>query len=167
MNKFLSFVCFVVIGVTGIRAGETAVEEKIKAIRAHYSEIEGSLKRCKQVKRDLAGESAEGGELIGYLQDRTVRKLSATFMGETGKAVEEYYFWENQLIFVHRVESNYTKPMSGVVKNKTEERFNFPDGKLIHWLDAQGKDAVTSAEKATREGELLASAKKYSALVAR
>ena len=129
------------------------------------SEIEGSLRNCKQAKRDLPGESAEGGELTAYLKDSSVRKLSAKFLGETGKALMEYYFWDDQLIFVLRVESHYTKPMSGVVKTKTEERFYFADGSLIRWLDAQKKDVTASAEKSARERDLLADAKKYAALV--
>jgi hypothetical protein len=148
-----------------VRAADSSVEEKVKTIRAHYSEIEGSLKSCKQVKRDLPGESAEGGELTAHLKDSSIRKLSAKFFGESGKALMEYYFWDNQLIFVLRVDSHYTKPMSGVVKTKTEERFYFAHGSLIRWLDAQNKDVTASAEKAARERELLADAKKYSAMV--
>jgi hypothetical protein len=164
MNKnfIIVFSLFVTVSV---QAGDPAVEEKVKAIRAQYSEIEGSLKDCKEAKRDLPGESAEGGELTAYVKDSSVRKLSAKFFGETGKALQEYYFWDNQLIFVLRVESHYTKPMSGVVKNKTEERFYFANGSLIRWLDAQKKDVTASAEKSARERDLLADAKKYSARI--
>lgn len=162
MNKSVVIV-YSLFATASIQAADSAVEEKVKTIRAQYSEIEGSLKNCKQVKRDLPGESAEGGELTAYLKDSSIRKLSAKFFGETGKALEEYYFWDNQLIFVLRVESHYTKPMSGVVKNKTEERFYFANGSLIRWLDAQKKDVTASAEKSARERDLLADAKKYSA----
>ena len=111
------------------------------------------------------GESTEGGELTAYLKDSSVRKLSAKFFGESGKALEEYYFWENQLCFVLRVDSAYTKPMSGVVKNKTEERFYFASGKLIQWLAADKKPHALDAEGQKRGEELLASAKKYSARI--
>jgi hypothetical protein len=158
-------VAMVLTASQSLHAADSSVEEKVKTIRAHYSEIEESLKNCKQVKRDLPGESAEGGELTAYLKDSSVRKLSAKFLGETGKALMEYYFWDDQLIFVLRVESHYTKPMSGVVKTKTEERFNFADGSLIRWLDAQKKDVTASAEKSARERDLLADAKKYSARI--
>lgn len=164
MNKIFLVVGFIFV-TAALQAADSAVEEKIKTIRAHYSEIEGSLKNCKQVKRDLPGESAEGGELTAYFKGPSLQKFSATFLGETGRALQEYYFWENQLIFVLRVESHYTKPMSGVVKTKTEERFYFADGSLIRWLDAQNKDVTASAEKSAREGDLLADAKKYSAMV--
>jgi hypothetical protein len=158
MNKRFIILCFLCAAVS-VRAADSPVEEKLKTIRAHYSEIEGSLKNCKQVKRDLPGESAEGGELTAFLKDSSIRKLSAKFFGETGKALMEYYFWENQIIFALRVESHYTKPMSGVVKTKTEERFYFADGSLIKWLDAQNKDVTASADKAVRERDLLADAK--------
>lgn len=162
MKKVLVIVCLFA-AATSLLAADSPIEEKIKTIRAHYSEIEGSLKNCKQVKRDLPDESTEGGELTAYLKGSSVRKLSAQFFGESGKALMEYYFWENQLVFVLRVESHYTKPMSGVVKTKTEERFYFADGRLIRWLDAQNKDVTASAEKARREGDLLADAKRYAA----
>jgi hypothetical protein len=164
MNKILIIAGFL-FAAASVRAADSSVEEKVKTIRAHYSEIEGSLKNCKQVKRDLPGESAEGGELIAFFKDSNLVKLSARFLGETGKALEEYYFSANHLIFVLRVESHYTKPMSGVVKSKTEERFYFADGSLIRWLDAKNKDVTASAEKARREGDLLADAKRYAAMV--
>jgi hypothetical protein len=165
MNKSFIIVCFLFAAVSVRAADSSVVEEKVKTIRAHYSEIEGSLKNCKQVKRDLPGESTEGGELTAYLKDSSIRKLSAKFFGESGKALMEYYFWDNQLIFVLRVESHYTKPMSGVVKTKTEERFYFADGTLIRWLDAKNKDVTASSEKSARERDLLVDAKKYSARI--
>jgi hypothetical protein len=162
-KKLLVMVCLLAAG-TSVRAADPSVEEKIKSIRAKYAEIEKGLKDCREVKRDLPGESTEGGELKAYFKERTLEKLSATFFGETGKALVEYYFWENQLIFVLRVESHYTKPMSGVVKIKTEERFYFADGKLIQWLGADKKPRPMDAEAEKRGHEFLAGAKKYSAM---
>jgi hypothetical protein len=162
-KKLLVTVCLLAAG-TSLQAADPAVEEKIKSIRAKYTEIEKQLKDCREVKRDLPGESAEGGELTGYFNKSKLRKLSAKFFGETGKALEEYYFAENQLIFVLRVESRYTKPMSGVVKNKTEQRFYFADGKLIRWLNPDNKDVSAGAAAGEREHELLVSAKKYFAI---
>jgi hypothetical protein len=157
-------VCLLAVA-TSLRAADPAVEEKTKSIRAKYAAMEKELKDCRQVKRDLAGESAEGGELTAYFSESNLEKLSAKFFGETGKAVEEYYFAENRLIFVLRVESHYTKPMSGVVKNKTEQRFYFAGGKLIRWLNPDNKDVTGDAAAAERQRELLASAKKYSTMV--
>ena len=163
---------FVIVGllavVESLRAADFSVDEKIKAIRVKYAEIESELKDCRQVKRDLPGESAEGGELTAYVKGPTLRKLSARFFGETGKALEEYYFAnDNKLIFVLRIESHYTKPMSGVTKNKTEQRFYFAEGKLIRWLNPDNRDVTGDALATEREQELLASAKKYSDMATR
>jgi hypothetical protein len=151
------------LGVALLGAADSSIEEKAKTIRARYAEVERDLKDCRQVTRDLPGESAEGGQLTGWFKGPSLQKLSARFFGESGKALEEYYFSGEKLIFVFRVESRYTKPMSGVVKSRNEERFYFADGKLIRRLDAEKNDVTSSAETANRERELLASAKKYSA----
>jgi len=164
-NKKLLVMFCLLAAATSVQAADRAVEEQIKSIRAKYAAIEKQLKDCRQVRRDLPGESAEGGELTGYFNESKLRKLSAKFFGETGKALEEYYFAENQLIFVLRVESHYTKLMSGVVKNKTEQRFYFADRKLIRWLNPDNKDVTGNVAKSERERDLLASAKKYSAMV--
>ena len=163
MNKSLVLVWLFVV-TAPLQAADRSVEETVKTIRARYAQIEKNLKDARVVKRDLPGESAEGGELKAYFKDRSVEKLSATFFGETGKALEEYYFWNSELIFVFRVESRYTKPLSGVVQSKTEERFYFDGGKLIQWLNADKKRGPLNAEAEKRGRELLESAAKYSAL---
>src|ERR1051325_10095527 len=166
MKRFLVLVCLLA-AVGPLRAADPGVEGKVKSIRAKYAEIERELKECRQVKRDLPDESAEGGELTAYFKGATLRKLSARVFGETGKALEEYYFLENELIFVLRVDTRYTKPNSGVVKNKTEQRFYFAGGKLIRWLNPDNKNVTADPAKAERESELLASAKEYSEMAGR
>ena len=142
-----------------------ALEEKIKAIRQRYAEVERELNQGRQVKRDLPGESAEGGELTGYFKETSLRKLAARFYGESGQALEEYYFWEGQLFFVLRTESRYTRPLSGVVKSKTEERFYFDGGQLIQWLGADKKPMAPGPEGQERGRELLAQARKFSGML--
>ena len=146
-----------------IEGADSSFEQQIKAIRQRYAEVERELKQCRQVKRDLPGESAEGGELTGYFKDASLRKLAAQFYGESGKALEEYYFWDGRLFFVLRTESRYTKPLSGVVKSKTEERFYFEDGKLIQSLGADKKPMALNPEAEERGRELLAAARRFSA----
>jgi hypothetical protein len=166
MNKGFVLVCFLFV-TASIHAAPSAAEEKIKVIRAQYSEIEASLKQCRQVKRDLPGESAEGGELTGYFKNSSLLKLAAKFYGETGNALEEYYFWNGRLVFVLRTESRYTAPMSGRVQSKSEERFYFDDDKLIRWLDAKKKPVALTEQAEERSRELLAQARKYSTLLNR
>lgn len=142
-----------------------AIEEKLKTIRQRYAEVEGELKQGRQVKRDLPGESAEGGELTAYFKENSLRKLAARFYGESGQALEEYYFWEGQLFFVLRTESRYTRPLSGVVKSKTDERFYFDAGRLIQWLGSDKKPVALGPEGQERGRELLAQARKLSGMV--
>ena len=148
----------------GLLADPT-VDEQVRAIRSRYDAVEKDLSGCKQVKRDLPDESAEGGELTAYFSGESLRKLVAKFYGEAGQAREEYYFWENRLFFVFRVESRYDKPLSGKVVSKSEERFYFVDDALIRWLDPRKKEVSAGSEFEQRERDLLAQAKKYSAMV--
>jgi len=69
------------------------------------------------------------------------------------------------LIFVFRVDSRYDKPLSGVVKSKSEEHFCFADGSLIRWLGPGKKEVPAGSELQQRGRDWLAQAKKYSALV--
>jgi len=153
------------IAAQGRAAADQTVEEKVKAIRARYDEVEKGLSSCRQVKRNLMGESTEGGELTAWLAGQSLRKLSAKFYGEMGQALEEYYLWDDRLFFVLRVESRYDKPLSGVVKSKTEERFYFADGALIRWLDSAKKEVSAGAKFDERGRDFLSQAERYSALV--
>lgn len=107
----------------------------------------------------------KGGELTAYFSGQSLRKLVAKFYGETGQAPEEYYFWDDRLFFVLRVESRYDKPLSGVIKRKSEERFYFADDALIRWLDPEKKEVSASLAFQERGREWVDLAKKYSALV--
>ena len=147
----------------GLLADPT-VDEQVKTVRGQYDAVKKELSRCKQVKRDLPDESAEGGELTAYFSGKSLRKLMAKVYGETGRAAEEYYFWDGRLFFVLRVESRYDKPLSGKVVSKSEERFYFVDDALIRWLDPQKKEVSAGPEFQRRESELLTGAKKYSAM---
>ena len=144
---------------------DASLEAKIKAIRQRYAEVERELAQCRQVKSDLPGESAEGGELTGYYKGGSLRKLAAQIYGESGKALEEYYFWNDQLFFVLRSETRYTRPLSGVVQSKREERFYLDDGRLIQWLAPDKKSRALGSAEEERGRELLAAARKFAGLV--
>lgn len=159
------FVAACVIAVAGsLRAADSSVEEKVKAIRAKYAEIEKGLKGCRQVKREVLDESAEGGELTAYFEDSNLRKLSVRLFGETGNVLEEFYFAEGKVIFVFRGDTRFTAPNSGAVMSKTEQRFYFAEDKLIRWLNPEKKDVTIDAAAAEHERDILAYAKKYSAM---
>lgn len=137
-------------------------EDPIQSIRQHYAQINGSVPRYKRVKKELTGFSAEGGELLAYFHGPSVMKMVATYFGESGKATEEYYFWDGKLIFVLRTDFRYNKPLSGRVVKKTENRFYFSNDKLIKWINEGGKDvAGDMTAYPEKQKEYLESAKEF------
>lgn len=93
------------------------------------------------------GRSSEGGNLEAYYRGRSLRKLVATYYGETGKRIVEYYFWDRSLFFVLDVDVRYNRPIfvGGMkvpplkVKSRAENRFYLNQGKLVRWIAADGK----------------------------
>jgi len=118
-------------------------KDPIQLIRQHYAQINGSVPRYKRVRKELSGFSAEGGELLAYFHGPSIMKMVATYFGESGKAAEEYYFWDGKLIFVLRTDFRYDKPLSGKVARKTENRFYFSNDKLIKWIDEGAKEVAS------------------------
>ena len=114
-------------------------QRSVAVIRERYATIDRGLSKYKTVKKELAGFSTEGGELTAYFEGPQIRKIVARFQGESGRALEEYYYWEDELQFVYRKEDSYKEPMSGKVARSVETRFYFEDGKLIRWLNSKGK----------------------------
>jgi hypothetical protein len=129
--------------------------DPIQTIREHYATINKSAAGYKSVKKELSGFSAEGGTLVAYFDGPKLMKLVATHLGESGKAVEEYYFWDDQLIFIFRKDSIYDKPMSGKVARTAENRFYFGNNRLIRWIDENSKQIASDS------GEYLEKEKDY------
>ena len=138
-------------------------EEQIQSIRQHYGQINGGVARYKRVKKNLTGFSAEGGVLIAYFHGPTIMKMVATYYGETGRAAEEYYYWDGKLIFVMRRDHRYSKPLSGKIVSTKEDRFYFSNDKLIRWIDENAKQvAVDAPEYQEKQKEFLDSSKELS-----
>jgi hypothetical protein len=144
---------------------ESGIEESIRTIRNRYAEVNRNLESCQQIKRDLFGYSTERGELTTYLLNSSLRKMVARFYGESGQTTEEYYFWDNRLFFVFRIDSRYDNPLSGRVIEKAEQRFYFSDGELIRWLAGMKEIPTASSEAEQRGRELLDQATEFSNLV--
>ena len=119
-------------------------EDLISAIREQYATINKSVARYKSVKKELSGFSAEGGTLVAYFAGPKIMKIVATHYGEGGKALEEYYYWDDRLIFVFRKDSTYDKPGSGKVVSTAENRFYFGNDRLVRWIDENAKQIPSS-----------------------
>jgi hypothetical protein len=145
MKRILTILILVLSVTAALASPGPQNEDLIQSIRQHYAQINGSVPRYKRVKKELSGFSAEGGELLAYLHGPSVMKMVATYFGESGKASEEYYFWDGKLIFVLRTDFRYDKPLSGKVVKKTESRFYFSNERLIRWIDESGKQAASDS----------------------
>jgi hypothetical protein len=120
--------------------------DPIETIRQRYTQINRNAPNYRKVKKSLSGFSAEGGEMTAYFHGPTVMKIVATYFGETGRATEEFYYWDGKLIFVFRKDSRYSKPLSGKVVSTKEDRFYFNNDKLIRWINPSGKEMAETAE---------------------
>ena len=118
---------------------EAPTDAAVRVIRTHYAEINAHASQYRTVKKELASFSSEGGALVASFRGDTLMKIVATFYGESGEATEEYYYWDDQLIFVYRVDSDYDRPLSRKVVRTVEDRFYFDGGKLIRRIDEHTK----------------------------
>ncbi len=113
-------------------------KDSISSIRELYAAINKNQAKFKAVKKELSGFSTEGGELTAYFDGPKIVKIAVTNYGETNSFFEEFYYSNEKLIFVYRKQEIYDEPMSKVVKTE-EHRFYFSDGKLIRWINENGK----------------------------
>ena len=137
-------------------------QDAVLTIRRQYAAINFNAAKYKKVKKELLGFSAEGGELIAYLNGPTIVKITATFFGELGRATDEFYYSNDKLIFAYRKHSHYSGHLTGKVVRTTENRYYFKDDKLIRWIGEDGKQVSPSAPEFSQgEARLLASSKQF------
>lgn len=127
------------LGVSGLAASKLQTTDPIPSIRKQYVEINKQARRYRKVKKELSGFSLEGGELTAYFDGPAIVKIVANHYGESGRALEEYYYRAGKLIFVFRRDQQYDKPMSGKVVRTQENRFYFQNDRLIRWLNEKGR----------------------------
>jgi len=164
---FISAFLLSVVG-NGIAANSQIVgsnpqtTRQIQSIRRQYAAINKRVGRYKKVKKELSGFSLEGGEMVAYFDGPTIVKIVATYYGESGKSLEEYYFENEKLIFVYRKESRYNRPFSGKVVHSYENRFYFAKDRLIDWRNSMGRPAPNgTADYQEKQDEFLETARKF------
>lgn len=137
-------------------------ELSIPSIRQRYAAINKSVRKYKKVKKELSGFSLEGGELVAYFHGPRIVKITAAYFGESGRALEEYYYWSEKLIFVFRRDYTYDEPMTGKVVSTKANRFYFGNDRLIRWIDENGK-AMSSSDRVyeAKQQELLETSHKF------
>ena len=112
--------------------------------RARYAAVDKAVPKATVIKRELQGYSLEGGELTAYFQKGVPLKMVAKHYGETGRAINEYYFWQGRLFFIVQTTQRYNAPLG--TKNEADkfkfagqERFYFKNGAMWLWINSTGK----------------------------
>lgn len=122
-------------------------EDPILSVRERYAAINRGSAKYRKVTKELSGFSTEGGELVAYFDGPSIVKLTANHLGETGRALEEFYYRDGKLIFVFRRLDTYDAPLSGRVSKTVEDRFYFRDDRLIRWVDARSRPVAPGGDE--------------------
>jgi hypothetical protein len=139
---------------------EPNLQELTRAAAERCNEVRGRRDTYRKVERDLtglSGLSAEGGELVAWMDVDRPAFINATAYGETGRAEYQLCYGETGELLVFRSEeSRYEEPMGKVAETRVE-RYFFHDGKLIHWSlgDRPPAAQTLTAEAGARAAELL------------
>ena len=103
---------------------------EIKAIRARFNAINAGSKRYKTRRRTVLWEE-QSATCTGYYHNQVLIKILISTDTDDGRATEEYFFDNGQLIFVYEVSTARTKTGR---KNIYEERFYFVGERLVRWI---------------------------------
>ncbi|PWN69035.1 hypothetical protein C1631_013275 [Chryseobacterium phosphatilyticum] len=144
------------------------LKKRLKPIQTNFKRINSIRKWSSVKKKNIEGESAEGGEATFYYKDNHLEKVMARHYGEMGQVLIEYYLLKGRLSFVFEKDYQYNRPMFYDVKAMkesgdieafdfkkseiTETRNYFEKGNLIHIVNSQDCGAPFS-EEYTREEE--------------
>ena len=127
----------------------------IATIRQAYEQTHNNLCKFKTTEFDAGTNSSEGVEAKAFRdKDGHIKLIKTIIYGEMGKDTREYYYSNDQLIFVLDSTQTYNAPMyldnaqakaAGVEPfdptktTTTENRYYFKNNQLIRWLDNQKK----------------------------
>jgi hypothetical protein len=98
----------------------------LEEVKTKAREIDNKLYSLNN--KDVEGRSTEGGEQTDYISNSNNRMIvEQVFFGETGKSEILYYFSNNKIFYVKKVNTEYLVPLSedsnGKVKNIEVKEF--------------------------------------------
>lgn len=117
----------------------------------------------------LENQSDGGGELKGFYEAGAIRKISLWVGISTGFETKDYYFKNDELIFVHEQFNSlvYDVAQDAFDSTKTEKTFDgryyFANGKMLHY-ETTGHNRFED-DSIDPENVLLAEAKEYARLL--
>jgi hypothetical protein len=129
------------------------------ALQQSVSAIDQSVPHLKRVQRNVLGETTEGGEATGFLDDKGhVHKIHSTLYSETKRSTLDLYFVDStRLAFARVITDSYDVPInepgSKVARTATAE-WMFRD-ETVFQIVKDGVADRTDAPAATKEGVAL------------
>ena len=152
----IQFAVFVLAALLGSVTLAGPDQREIAAIRKLYAATSSALDLT---RTSIAANefSTEGGKVTIYKDaSGQVRRLTASFLGETGKGEFDYYLEGGKLRFLYERQDEYNHHIAeeGELKvvSYTEQRFYFAGDKLIEWLD-EDHESVPAATAKYKEME--------------
>lgn len=144
----------------------SASEAAIRTIRQEVQSIEKNAPKFRRMAIPWEG-STEGGELIGFFQGPSLRKVAQDVFGEMGRATTELYFRSNRLIFAVSTTLRYNRPFyfdegkkNLEIESRVLERCWFAQGRLIAAAGGDGKMIAIASSKAKSLAEKFAATSK-------
>jgi len=110
------------------------LKKRLKPIQSNFKRINSMTKWTSVKKKDIEGESAEGGEATFYYTDKRLEKVIARHYGEMGQVLIEYYLLNGQLSFVFEKEYRYNRPLfydaKAMKENNDTETFDLKKSEI-------------------------------------
>lgn len=142
-----------------------------------YKKISQHLSEYSHKTIDLTGITEIGGTMTGYFKDKSLKMVAVEVFADTGRNYTEFYFSDDNLLFVLREDFSYNRPY-----HYTEERaranndtvwyddkktvmktarYYFKDERMMKWVDERGRDiSDDSREFAFEEKKMFSDAKR-------
>ena len=109
---------------------------KVDFIKMQCAYINKYLNSYKKIEKTDTSETTQGNQILLYFSNNEIKEIAATYYGETGKALQEYYFFNKKLIFCYSAEYKYEIPINAdnsnaKIKSIKEKRYYFDNGNLF------------------------------------
>lgn len=143
-------------GITAYYQTSIDTLQIINRIKKLYKETNSKIITYSKIKKDIQDQSEEGGVVVAYYDNKDLKKIIATYYGETGKVITEYYFYKDSIFFILNIEYFYNKPIyikSSTISSIQENRYYFYKNQLLQWINsnkhAVGPSPTEYQEKST------------------
>src|ERR1700733_16186912 len=96
-HKFI-FTLLLILPSALCKVQNSADTAQVNFIKTQYTEINKNLKFYRKVVKTDTAETTEGNEIRLYFNGDEIKKIEALYYGETGKVLNEYYFFNKKLM---------------------------------------------------------------------